>query len=236
MKKKQKRSTWVTTMLVIGLLGSLGFIAIHKLLQTDTLPFKYVKIFTPAKYTQPLQLREIVKQNIEGGFFSLRKNKLHNSLLAQPWVSQIELRREWPNALTIVIYEQQPVAQWGDNGVINQDGNIFFPDPKTIPKELPILSGPETKKNLMLKEFRVLNGMVAPIGIRIVQMKLSDRLAWRVKLSDGIDVVIGQYALEQRFDRFVKLFSKIIGDRGDKVVQVDLRYPNGLAIQWRSNS
>jgi cell division protein FtsQ len=48
--------------------------------------------------------------------FALNLQKIHDNLIAQPWVEQAWVSRVWPNTLHIVLQERVPVAQWQVQG------------------------------------------------------------------------------------------------------------------------
>lgn len=219
--------------LVVGLVIYLSYRFWLQLNDPHTLPFKQVKIIATYRHIQPTVLKAVVGQNLSGGFFSLNADKLRQHILNLPWVANVSVRRIWPSTLLITIQEKHAIARWGNQQVVNAKGELFTPSAQSIPNDLPVLIGPNNSKEEVLNKFQYFNQLLSTINLKIAELSLSRRQAWRLRLHDGIEVVIGRYDVDQRFAQFVRLFPKLIGDRWRQVDYVDLRYQNGLAIRWK---
>ena len=42
-----------------------------------------------------------------------------------PWVYSVAVRKQWPNELKIYVVDQNPVALWNGDFLINQAGKFF---------------------------------------------------------------------------------------------------------------
>ena len=62
-------------------------------------------------------------------------------------------------------------------------------------------------------------------------MTLSLRDAWRIQLSDGLVIMLGRERVKWRLQRLVALYSHITLGRTEPLKVIDLRYPNGMAIE-----
>jgi len=224
----------VLAVLVLVFMGWLIVWGVAYLMRPATLPFHRVEILTALSYTTPRHLKQITWSNLKGGFFSLDVKQIKQALLDDPWVANISLRRKWPDILMLSIEEQHPDARWGRRGVVNQEGQIFYPPVFSIPKDLPIINGVKANKEVVLADFREMNETLKFIDLHIQCLNLKSSMTYEVLLSNGIVVVVNQGQVAHRFDRFVNLYPKIIGERGSEVERVDLRYTNGLAVKWRA--
>jgi cell division protein FtsQ len=151
-----------------------------------------------------------------------------------PWVSGIFVRRYWPDRIEITIIEKNAVARWNEQGLLSDKGEIFSPHQTTYPDKLPMFSGPDGKQITMLQTFIEMNRLFAPLHARITQLELSPYLSWKLMLDNGMILRIGHKDVLTRVDHFVKVYPKVIGDRIMDVEYVDLRYPNGMAVRWRT--
>jgi cell division protein FtsQ len=151
-----------------------------------------------------------------------------------PWVSGIFVRRYWPDRVEITIIEKNAVARWNEQGLLSDKGEIFSPNQTTYPDKLPLLSGPDGKQITMLQTFIEMNRLFAPLHVRITQLELSPYLSWKLMLDNGMILRIGHKDVLTRVDHFVKVYPKVVGDRIMDVEYVDLRYPNGMAVRWRT--
>lgn len=220
-------------MLLAGLLVGSGYWGWRQLMKPDTLPFRHIDIVTKAAHVTSSRLQRVAWENLRGGFFSLNMNALKQGLLNLPWVADVSLRRHWPDTLIVTVVEQHPVARWGPSAVINDRGKVFYPDLKTIPKTLSLLEGPPGSESEIVNIYQKLRGDSNTLGLGIQSLVVSPRFAYRLLLSNHILVILGRESILPRFNRFVKLYPQLIGQKSDQVLRVDLRYPNGLAIRWK---
>jgi cell division protein FtsQ len=152
---------------------------------------------------------------------------------AMPWVNQASVRRIWPARLQIHIVEQQPFAYWGDQSLLNSQGDVFTPVVQTPGLQLPLFSGPEGHANLVLVNYKRMGDMVKGLGLVIVELHQDTRRAWHLKLSNGMAVELGRNDPVMRLARFISVYPTILVARTAAVIeQVDLRYSNGFAIRW----
>ncbi len=212
------------------------FFAWFKLYQQNAMPFKQVKIITTANYIPRQQLQRIVKDNLQGGFFSIKIDLLKNELSKLAWVDGVAIKREWPNRLQILITEQQPVARWDQTQIFNSLGHLFTPPVSSIPKQLPSLQGPASLSKSIWQQYQAFNVLIASLGLSIDQLQVSQRLSWQLRLSNGLWVVLGREDIDQRLQRFVRLYQRVILQKNKQAVSVDMRYPNGMAVRWKERA
>jgi cell division protein FtsQ len=199
----------------------------------DTLPIKQVRIEGDFTRLSPVDLQLLVTDKVRGGFFNLDVDAVRLALLAEPWVSEVTVKRIWPDALRVIVIEQIPVVRWKDSGLLNSSGEYFAPEPVTIPGELPLLSGPEGTELNLLNQFNAMQERVQLIGFNIVSITLNERRAWSFQLNNGIKVVLGRRDFEERLNRFLTLIPTTISGRVEQTESVDMRYTNGFSIRWK---
>lgn len=240
--KDKVKYLWTTRLqksipLLLGLMIVTVFlVGILTLRNPKTLPFHQIKIITTGTHPTISELKNIVIQHINGGFFSFNVRKFRSALMTLPWVYNVSIRRIWPNELEIVVIEQQPLARWNQNQLVSQLGTLFNSSITMIPKDLPQLEGPNNDKKIILARFKQFSQLLKPLRIKITTLKVSDRGTWFLVLNDHIQVYLGHEDIDQRFKKLVRFYQKIIGDRNHQVDYIDLRYPNGLAIRWKGKS
>jgi len=199
----------------------------------DTLPIKQVRIVGDFTRLSPVDLQLLVTDKVRGGFFNLDVDAVRLALLDEPWVSEVTVKRIWPDALRVIVIEQVPAVRWGDSGLLNSVGEYFAPDITTIPVELPLLSGPAgTEFNLLIR-FNTMQERIQSIGFNIASITLDERRAWSFQLENGVKIVLGRRDFEERFSRFLILIPTTISDRIDQIKSIDMRYPNGFSVLWK---
>jgi len=133
-------------------------------------------------HVDPVLIKTVVSNNTAGGFFSLQVNRLRASLLTIPWIYDVSFRRVWPDQLLISVQEQQAIARWGSNALLNAQADIFIPPLNSFPKNLPLLSGPADSQQEVLRCLQQLNQMLSPLDLQITTLSLSARHAWQLTL------------------------------------------------------
>ncbi len=199
----------------------------------DTLPIKQVRIEGDFTRLSPVDLQLLVTDKVRGGFFNLDVDAVRLALLDEPWVSEVIVKRIWPDALRVIVIEQVPVVRWGDSALLNTAGEYFSPEAETIPVELPLLSGPVGSEQNLLNRFNAMQEQVQLIGFNIVSLSLDDRRAWSFRFTNGIKVTLGRRDFEERFNRVLTLIPTTTSGRIDQIESIDMRYTNGFSILWK---
>jgi cell division protein FtsQ len=95
------------------------------------------------------------------------------------------------------------------------------------------LQGINAERNLVLNNYRHMSELIAGLGLSVRSLALSERQAWDLTLSNGIQVVLGKDNVYQRLQRFINVYPQVIGVRSSEVNYVDMRYPNGMAVSFK---
>lgn len=238
-KKQQSQSHVVGWLKIILQMSGVGFVICLgywlwlQITNPHNFPIRVVKIETTYNFVKPKQLRTVVRNNLRGNFFTASVGQLEQGFKSIPWVAKAEVRRSWPAKLTIKLTEQQPIARWNADGVVNVAGKVFYPKVGTIPSGLPQLYGPNNSADEVIDFYQKVNSELKPIKLKATRISLTKRLSWQIWLNDHISVMLGRQQVQQRLLRFIDLYPQLIGKRAKMVEYVDMRYPNGLAIKWK---
>lgn len=223
-------------LLLIFLLVSLVIWVAITLMRPDILPIKSVRVEGEFRQLSPDRLEAIVIDTVRGGFFNVNVDVIQKVLLRDPWVYQVTVRRNWPDSLTVQVTEQVAVAQWGQQGLINSDGELFAPESYTYPKGLPILKGPENTYSRMLAQLILFQDVLKNTGYEISGINLNDRRSWKVRLTDGPLLIIGRKNVSTRMNRIAAYMQSGLNKNIQDMEIIDLRYTNGFAVRWKDNS
>lgn len=222
----------------IGIVFFLSFISLIiwggvTLSNSDTLPIKQVRIEGDFTNLSPVDLQLLVTDKVRGGFFNLDVDAVRLALLDEPWVREVTVERIWPDALRVIVIEQTPYVRWKESGLLNSEGDYFAPELSTIPKDLPMLTGPEETELLLLDRFNLIQDRVQVLGFKVALVTLNERRAWSFQLENGIRVVLGRRYFEERLNRFLTLIPTTISGRIAQTDSIDMRYTNGFSIRWK---
>jgi len=233
MTGRTRITTTIQLIIVVFLLGSIA-LGWHKLKQPNTLPITTVKIDGKFQHINRQLLEKTLMPYVTHGFFNVDVGKIKTKLLQLPWVGKVDVSRIWPNTVVVHVEEKKVFARWGSNSLVTENGTVFTPKKiANLPTDLPWLGGPSGQQEKVLRKFKQLDKIFATRGLQLTQLTLSERQSWKARLGNGIELLIGQQDIDERVQRFVSVYQKVFGSRGNRVEYVDLRYPNGLAVRWK---
>ena len=215
------------------------------------MPVNDVKVIGELNFLDRDEVESMVKSEVQGGYFTVDLNNIRNTLMRDPWVSNVSLRRQWPAGLNVMIDEHQPVAYWNHDGYINEAGEVFKPEDLDTSLNLPRLNGPEGHHNNVWKFMNVLYQEMALLEYEVVRLKLDDRRAWQLviaghesietsgSVASEINVRLGRFETEKRLQRFVRILPALTAEyrlaagklTENNIKVIDMRYPNGFAVQ-----
>ena len=185
--------------------------------------------------------RHIDKAAVEQGLWAqinaplldLDLQRLHESLVEQPWINEASIKRSWPAAIEVQLTEEVPVARWGGKGLLNHEGDIFWPELKPEYEALPQLNGPSHETVRIMQQYHDLSQLFSRSQMRILGLTLEPRGAWDIELDNGIHIIAGREELMPRLRRFLDVYAAQLADRAAEVAEVDIRYTNGVAVRWK---
>ncbi len=160
---------------------------------------------------------------------------IKTALEAHPWVHDVEVRRTWPVSLQVTVREERPIARWGQGGLLNEAGNVFWPHQIEGSESLPLLVGPQTRALEMMTQYLTISQLLRPYGLRLSKLELEPRGAWALQLDNGIRVLIGRGRIVEKVERFTGVYSNKLTPYIERIKQIDVRYTNGLTVTWHES-
>lgn len=210
----------------------LSVFAINHFHLSKQFPIKSVRIYG-ANHFDHRYVQDLVTPFLKKGFFGVDVDYIRDRLLQQPWAADVSVRRHWPERIEILVVEKHPIARWDKHTLLSDNGELFTPNEAAIPDHLPVFEGPTGEHIMMLTYFNEMNRLLNPLHAKIDYLALTPYMTWKVRLNNGITLQIGHKDVLTRLNHFVKVYSKIIGDKAADVDSIDLRYPNGVAVRWK---
>ncbi len=199
-------------------------------------PIRQATVQGPFERVSVLQVEAAVGDLRETGFLRVRLDEVRARLVAIDWVDDAVVRRRWPAEVEITVIEQVPAARWGESGLLNTRGELFVREARHVPPELPRLFGPEGSERLVARRYLDARATLAAVGFRLQSLELDARGAWRLTLTNGMELRLGREAFEPRLRRFARIAAPLLTPRVAEVDYVDLRYSRGFAIGWRTGA
>jgi cell division protein FtsQ len=191
-------------------------------------PLREVRVLTAPKFVQRSDIEAVVSRELRGTFFTIDLARVRKGLEDIPWVRKADLRRRWPGRLEVELQEHEPLARWGSMGLVNVQGEIFD---APYQGRLPVFNGPAGAAKEMTIQYEYFRRSLEPIGREPVQVNVSPRRAWSLRLDSGLTLELGRSDLENRLARFVRNYERAVLTLGRRIDHADLRYPDGFAVR-----
>ncbi len=219
-----------------GALGLLAYGALAWLAARPSFALRTVEVMTPTRHVTEAQIRLVAERRVHGTFFTVDLERVRESLEKLPWVREARVERRWPDTLAVSLVERVPLARWNDEALVDAEGSVFV---AAVSDKLPRLWGPEDSSAEVVEAYRRYATTLAPLGFSILELRLSARRAWRMRLDGGMQIALGRNQADARLARFARLYPRLFDARTSgggaspavAPVAIDLRYPDGFAVR-----
>ncbi len=219
---------WVANLLyalaTLALLYTVLFVAVHM----PIFPFRQIDVTGDLNHVTRQQVEYIVRNELKGNFFTLDLNQARQAFEKLPWARSVNVRRRWPDRLEVTLEEHVALARWGNVALVNTKGELFE---AASDANLPVFAGPNDSEKEIARRYAQFMQELQPTGLKPQQVILTPRLAWQLKLNNGLIVEIGREHVEERLARFASVYKQSLEPLGNRIQAVDLRYPNGFAVR-----
>jgi len=192
----------------------------------------------PLEKINALTVRSAAVPRIRGNFFTTDLTAVRAAFEAVPWVRRALVRREWPDRLVVKIEEHRALGTWGEDGkLLSQKGDVFTANLAEAEDDGDLLEfdGPEGSEAQVVARLAQFRQWFAPLKLEPESLQLSNRYAWTLRMDNGMTVELGRdqgdAVLKERVDRLVAVYPQLMQRLQGKIENVDLRYPNGLALK-----
>lgn len=204
-------------------------------------PLHEIQVTHALQEVRQSDVEQSLSDVLRGNFFTVDIEALRRAVEQLPWVRRAEVWRKWPSRIEVRIEEHRAAAHWGDGPeqLVNTYGELFSAA-LSQDQQLPRLSGPVGSSSEVLRRYEEFAQILKPTGRLPAQMALSPRLAWLLKLEDGMLVELGREQakapIRMRLQRFVDYYPTLSDARHGRPLAVDMRYPNGFALRFAASA
>jgi cell division protein FtsQ len=206
------------------------YAVIMVVIRLPVFPLREVEVTGTVAHTTRDQVLAIVSGELNGNFFTQDLERARHGFEKLPWVRHANLRRQWPDRLYVEIEEHIAVGRWRDTALINTYGEVFE---AATNERLPVFVASDGTAAEVAQRYEQFRSLLAPLGRRAVQIKLSDRRAWELTLDGGDVLELGREDMQGRLQRYVSAYERTMARLPVRAYRVDLRYPNGFAVRAR---
>ena len=175
---------------------------------------------------------------IGNNFFAIDLQGLESAIRDIAWVSDVSVSRRWPDTLQVSVKEERLIASWNKAlWVTSEAAVVEIPNLKM--RDLPRWSGPEGTQALVQLRYHQFSNSLADVGMQLKKLTYSQRGAWQLtavndERNEQVNIRLGRRDMKDRLFRFARAYGQTLGKLEQRLVSVDLRYPNGFAVKWDS--
>lgn len=177
-------------------------------------------------------LSDVVKDN----YFTSDLEQIRDRALEVSWVDRVVVSRAWPNGIRVRIIPRQAIARWGSGRLLSDEGKIFSEaEPKNY-SQLPLMHGPVDQSEVMMRRYQEINQLFNPVNLRLKELYLTERRTWFMQFDSGLRIIVDQDQTMRKLQRLSHLAQTDLKPVWSKFSAIDLRYRNGLSIQWKNSA
>ena len=85
-----------------------------------------------------------------------------------------------------------------------------------------------------MQQYRQINQWFAPLGMQLRELHLTERMTWFMQFNTGMRVIVDQDQTLTKLQRLSQLGITDLNGVWPNIVAADLRYRNGIALQWKN--
>lgn len=222
--------SWILLFLACAVMLFGGFALYQRVMQAQ---IAYVHIVGVPKDIQHY-LAEYLQEQTQGSYFTTDLEQIRDRALTLSWVDRVVVSRAWPDAIVVRITPRHAVARWGTGRLLSDDGVVFQPIQSSNMQHLPLLHGPSSQSRMMMRTYRDINQMFATKNLRLKELYLTERMTWFMQFDSGLRLIVDHDQTMSKLQRLSELANTDLNLVWDRIAAVDLRYRNGLALQWNN--
>lgn len=228
----------INTRLQLKLAVLLGIVWIWPFIQqamAKVMPIRYVQVAGAFQYIEKQNIQTKINPLAQTSYFLVDLQAIQQSVMSLPWAENVQVQRIWPDRLKLIIYEQKPVIRWQAHSLLSQHGEVFRPLNIDKFQSLPVLLAPNEQRQELLQVMQGLNISLMDQGLHLAEFRVNDRQSWLLSMQNGLVIQLGRLQPLEKFNQLMQAFIVSGYELVNKMLYVDMRYPNGYAVRWRKN-
>lgn len=250
------------TIILVVFFSLVGWLGVKWMEQDNSLQIKQIVLLNPLSQQNEKELLQLSKQVIKGNFLTLDIDDFRTQIEQLPWVEAVSVRKVWPDSLQLQIVEHKALARWskqtGDrqsswdnSSLLSNKGVIFKPQLTTEQYKkiirLPLMTGPQALSEQVMKTCQQIMQKLADNGVKLEQCMLNKRRSWNIRFlaaEQQVQLMLGKsmnnetsqenQRIIEKISLFLSLYANKIKPLIAHVESIDMRYPNGFSIRWKT--
>ncbi|WP_162299777.1 cell division protein FtsQ/DivIB [Marinospirillum perlucidum] len=168
-------------------------------------------------------------------FWKVDLEGLRRALEEAPWLKEVRISRNWPDRIKMELVERKPWAFWNEGALIDEQGEVFYPHNRDdLNLNVQLVSATDQLQEV-LSLYELMSPELNTLGVKVSLIDLKPRGAWQIELDTGVTLLLGRDNIERRLNRFFWIWKNWTEQKRQEVDTIDMRYPNGLAVEWRQS-
>lgn len=230
----------IAVTLVLGLFAG-GWTLLN---YVGSVPVSRVAVTGALLHTDRNLLVERVKPYLhDQGFMTVDLDAIRADLKQLPWIDDVSIQRRWPDQLVIEVAEQEAIARWGKDGLLNRRGEVFRPYSSAESRnkalgdvsQLPLLYGPDNLSSEVVERYAQMRELLSEQKLLLSDLGSDERGSWSATLQSGVVLRLGTGDILKKMRSFSRVYQAELSAQMERIAYIDLRYGNGLAVGWKNS-
>ncbi len=246
----------ISIFIFVGLVFYVSYLFFSMVLSHSYFDLKNVILVVENNKTPNVKKEDIYKiinESLNGTALNTDLEQISFRILNNLWVSDVVVRRIWPNKMLVRVKENKVVAVFNKQTFLTEDGNLTripLSEKSKIESNgecrLLELEGPMTAIPLMMKHAQLFGNSLSEIGLNLKTLRLTEQYSWEVETVSNLLLRFGvNYSdspISLRLKNFVRVYPKLKENftnnlpSNDRIKHVDLRYAQGFAVKTASKN
>ena len=171
---------------------------------------------------------------VTDNYFTSDLEVIRDRALEVSWVDRVVVSRAWPDGIRVRVMPRHAIARWGTWRLLSDAGDVYSEAVIRNHTQLPLLHGPLSQSKVMMRRYNEINQLFYPANLRLKELYLTDRMTWFMQFDSGLRIIVDQDQTMNKLQRLSQLAQTDLKPVWSKISAIDLRYRNGLAIQWKN--
>ncbi|OTG88189.1 cell division protein FtsQ [Acinetobacter sp. ANC 4558] len=172
---------------------------------------------------------------VTSNYFTSDLKQIRDKALELSWVDRVVVSRSWPNSIRVRVMPKHAIARWGTGRLLSDSGDVFTEVVTKNNQQLPLLHGPIHQSKMMMRRYNEINQLFLPVNLRLKELYLTDRMTWFMQFDSGLRIIVDQDQMMSKLQRLSYLAEHDLKPIWNQISAIDVRYRNGLAIQWKNS-
>lgn len=198
-----------------------------------SMPIRYVRAEGVFQHLSKEEFQATLMPLVTASIFEADVQLIQSTVMQLPWVKQAMVERVWPDTIDIKVQERKAYVRWGEKSLLTENGELFTPSRVDQFLSLILVTGPKEQEAKTLEIMKGVKTALEDQALGLQEFSINDREAWRIKLKNGLEILLGRTGQLKKLQRFLGTISILGADKLAAMELVDLRYPNGFAVSWK---